>query len=414
MVPSGTFTKLRLSSMSSAAITVAGQGLSSLSNMLVQFAFVWALSTSDFGWVVISFSVYYFVIAIGRAGIGDAAVSVSDKHDTGWPWMWKRSLALGLLAALISVGVALAADGGRNALLILSGGFALMVAQDALRYRCWALGRPERVVWLELVWIFVGVLSAGLGLFVSGSSWDGTVIAAAWVLGGLVSIATGLMFGWHRHVTDAPVAIDDARRAGRSYVVDQAPIAVLSQVLPIAIALVAGTVATAEYRLAFLPFMAVESILLGFRVRLLPSLHPSRPPLGGRLSHRIRVTVIFGGLALVLATVTTLVAIGPLRSRIDSLSGIGWLVLLAAFVIVTRAVGRPSADYAAVRIGSRRMASVRGRWTLFEFATAVVCAIPFGVAGVLLGRAVVGSLATTQWIRLGASIERTELPPRDR
>ncbi len=401
--------------MNRAAITVAGQGLSSLSNMLVQFAFVWALSTSDFGWVVIGFSVYYFVIAIGRAGIGDAAVSVSNEQDTGWRWMWRRSLALGLLASAVSMIVAFVADGGRDALVILSGGFALMVIQDALRYRCWALRRPDRVVWMELVWISVGVASAALGLFVTGSSWNGTVIAAAWVLGGLVSIATGLMSGWHRRVDEGPVVVVvDAKRAGRSYVVDQVPVAVLSQVLPIAIAVVAGTVATAEYRLVFLPFMAVESVLLGLRVRLLPSLHPSRPPLRRRLTNRLRVTAIFGGLALVLAAMTTLVTIGPLRSHIDSLSGLGWLVLLAALVIVTRAIGRPSADFAAVRIGSRRMASVRGRWTLFEFATAVACAFPFGVAGALVGRAVVGSLATVQWMRLGASIERAEVAPIDR
>ena len=400
--------------MSRAAITVAGQGLSSLSNMLVQFAFVWALSTSDFGWVVISFSVYYFVVAIARAGIGDAAVSVSNKQDTGWSWMWRRSLALGLLASGVSAGVAFVADGGRNALLVLAGGYALMVIQDALRYRCWALGRPERVVGMELVWITVGVVSAGLGLFVSGSSFDGTVIAASWVFGGLVSLATGLMSGWHRRVDEGPVVVEDAVRAGRSYVVDQVPVAVLSQVLPIAIALVAGTVATAEYRLVFLPFMAVESVLLGLRVRLLPSLHPSRPPLRRRLTHRLRVTVIFGGLASMLVAMTTLVTVGPLRSRMDSLSGLGWLVLLAALVIVTRAIGRPSADFVAVRIGSRRMASVRGRWTLFEFATSVACAFPFGVAGALVGRAVVGSLATVQWVRLGASIERAEVQPSDR
>ena len=64
------------------------------------------------------------------------------------------------------------------------------------------------------------------------------------------------------------------------------------------------------------------------------------------------------------------------------------LLVLAAMLVFTRAVARPSVDYAAFRNPRRVTAMHRFRWTVIEFVGQLVGALLIGLEGVFIARIV--------------------------
>ncbi len=379
--------------LSGTLLAVAGQGLSSGSNLLFQLALASALSPTDFGTIVAGLSVYYLCLAAVRAGVGDVLLA---RPETRWKDSLRLALLIGLAGSALLGGGAVLADEQGAALIGLAVAMPVLMANDALRYRAWSQDRHGVVVGMDAVW--AGAVAAAFAVALAGEP-GGYALVSVWALGGLLATFIGL--GGCRELPGSEVADPHAVRSARvGFLSDQLPSALATNLLPVLLALVVSPALAAAHRAALLPFMAIETVVFGLRVTLMSELSSaastSDPTPGAR-----RVAVRLVAISGVLAGIVLIVLATPLRDVLgESGDEVGLWFLAAGALVVLRAGGRPFADVAALRLGMRRTLAVRTASSVLELVVGLVAGAFGSLGPLLIGRATVVGATGVAWHQL--------------
>ena len=178
---------------------------------------------------------------------------------------------------------------------------------------------------------------------------------------------------------------------------DQAPLLVMSHLFPVVLAWIVDAEATGLYRIAFLPFMAAETMLAALRVLVLPQLDPNgdRPQTRTSL---LQSTLRFSALSGALLGVTMLLLATPVGAVLgDPFKAVGFAVLAAAVMVFVRTTIRIPSDFSVLRMKPRHVLRVRTSGTLLEFLFATLGAVFFGVGGAIWARTLLGVAIAVDW-----------------
>lgn len=147
------------------------QIISGGSNLLIILLVAHALSPQGFGWFTIIFLVYSLATTVQRALVSGPVLVHPEDADDDPGEVVGSALAVALLMSVLcaAAAVALWALGAERALslLILAALLPPLLVQDLGRYLSWAVGKPVRSVWLDLLWLVLllaGFAALALGL----------------------------------------------------------------------------------------------------------------------------------------------------------------------------------------------------------------------------------------------------------
>jgi len=190
--------RLASSPVTRRGIWIAGdEGISSLTNFGLSILVLRSVSTADFGAFTITYTAYAFALNICRGLVGEPQlVRHSHVEMDEWRETTKQAvgtaLVLGVVGAALLLGVVpiLSAIGGElsvtaGTLLPLAILLPALLVQDAWRYAFFAIGKPSRAFFNDLVW---GISQAGL-LFLVFHDGDRTAAALLVAWGGAAALA---------------------------------------------------------------------------------------------------------------------------------------------------------------------------------------------------------------------------------
>ena len=191
----GTLTRLRGN-----AAGLADQVVSAGSNAATGLLVLPFLSPSHAGAVLFAIGVGYFAIGIARALVGDVLLTYSARHGVAEQAKHatdatKTAGALGLLAAVATVGAWAIGPHYLNQLIWLAPLLPFVLVQDAGRYVFLAARQPEKALISDLIWVAAQAVVLTV-LLVAGYR-DGAVFLLAWGAGGM---AGGLWFLWRMRI----------------------------------------------------------------------------------------------------------------------------------------------------------------------------------------------------------------------
>ncbi|MFV0525120.1 MAG: hypothetical protein ACK5RL_11540 [Acidimicrobiales bacterium] len=430
--------------------SVAAQGLSSGSNMALQYGMLVALPVDRFGIFVVGASGYYLALALGRAWIGDPLAALGDRGRGGtlpagrwaWPAVRRRAAGLGMVAsALLGVftaGVAATAGVGWLELASLGVGLPVLLVQDAGRYQLWATHRPRQVALADGLWLVVEGVTGVAWLaawWITGAVPAGLAVMWSWLAGGLVSAVVvdrwagrdwtfprserqrsrsdpgevgdrplagsatpaGVGAGNPGHRPEGPATADEERLVTRSMGLSQTVLAVDANLWPSVVAAVTAPSVTATMRTAQVPFVPVGSVLGAMRVLTLPGLR--RAVVGGHVRATVaRVVALDGAVALALVA-ATLVGVRLLPPALLGEAGRlarPWYPL-AGVILTARMLTMPLTDVLSLGAGRAGVMRQRLLSTGVDLAATVAGAALWGPGGALAAKATAGVVTLLGW-----------------
>jgi O-antigen/teichoic acid export membrane protein len=178
---------------SSRFVSIADQGVNSLSNFaLVAFA-AGASSATEFGRFSVAYAFLIFFLGGARALVGETAL-VHESASLGRQGSLRReivgaSVPAAVIGALLlgAISFFVPAD-ARWVWLALAAGTFFAVIQDAYRYVALVEGRNVVALWLDVVWTVPAVAAmAVLSAARAGAPW----VVVAWTAGAVLSIGGG-------------------------------------------------------------------------------------------------------------------------------------------------------------------------------------------------------------------------------
>ncbi|MFV0259474.1 MAG: hypothetical protein ACK5PP_13640 [Acidimicrobiales bacterium] len=406
--------------------SVAAQGLSSGSNLALQYGMLVALPAERYGTFVVGASGYYLALALGRAWIGEPLAALGatgstpaaggaaavDPHWT-WPSVRRRAALLGTVAsaALAGFAVAVAATAGDGGVEIgaLAVALPMLLVQDAGRSHLWSARRARRVAAVDGVWLVAeGLAGAGwLALWwTTGAVPAGLAVVSSWVFGGAVSaVVADRLAGRVRPATTtvagraspSVAATGDERRAVRSMGWSQTVLALDANLWPSVVAAFTTPSVTATMRAAQVPFVPVASVLGALRVVTLPGLR--RAVMEGRVRSTAARVVALNGVVAVAVGAAILFVLRLLPPAFLGESGrlaLPWYPL-AGVVLAARMAAMPLSDVLSLGAGTVGVVRQRLLSTGLDLTATVTGAVLWGAGGALGAKAAAGVVTFGAW-----------------
>jgi O-antigen/teichoic acid export membrane protein len=175
--------------MGRAAWSFAGQAISSGSNFLLSVMVLAVASARDFATFSICVTTYALVLQTARASVAVPATLLQTGGPEGDDGQERAALGVTVGMAALVAAVMLAASplagNRRGQLIVLAAFLPLLLLQDALRYVCYARGRPSVAAWGDGLWLIVQLVGSVV-LLASGSR-SATALLAIWAAAGAVS-----------------------------------------------------------------------------------------------------------------------------------------------------------------------------------------------------------------------------------
>ncbi len=403
----------------------AAQAASSATNFVLYVGLLWTAETEVFGRWVAVLAVYHLTIALSRSLVSEPIVAAAGgPADAGtgpaftWAWGRRRYRAIGAMAA---VGVALVGwSVGADARVVVAVALALplLVRQDGLRSLAWARSRPARSIALDGVWI--GATAVGLVGVVALDVVSPEALVLIWLAGGVVSTVAGGLLVDRRDAGPAsngrpapnrpavpppsgesPPGLEARLHARRR---SQAILTTARNLLPIAVAAVAGPAAAGLLKAALLPYTPVLSLVAGLRMVVLPALQrAAEAPAGSgaldRLVVRLLGRYLLGAGLAALATQALVAGLGS-RYGPEALPD-GPLLAWGAAIAVMTIASTVLAD--GIGFGRRSLPVVRLRLVelTLEWATVLLVARMVGPDLAVVGWAAGMALGALVWTVAG-------------
>ncbi len=402
-------------------VSVAAQGLSSASNLVVQAGLALTLAPAAFGSLVVGFSIYYFALALVRALVGDPLVALAGPEslaDRGgdrrtdadcavevvWRRIRGRLVAIGALAAALIGAIAIGIGSVRAELAFLAAAVPILLTQDAYRYLAWARSRPGVVLVLDGVWVVSSLSLVLVTVLGSGASAvTARLILVAWCGGGIVSVLLA------RRLLSLPTRIgprpsdNDRQTVGhphdlaRSLSWTQAILAVDANGLPIVVAALAGATVSGGLRAVTLPFMPVATVVVALRVLALPRLQAAANAGRGRLVAG-RVALVFAAIGIGASAVTLgLLSFMPERWLGPSGRLVEPWFALGAVIVVGRLINLPLSDVLALGAARGRAMACRLGASILGWAATIGGALLFGLHGAITAWAGASIISIVVW-----------------
>jgi len=172
-------------------VTVADQGVSSASNLLLSVAIASASSATQYGVFALLYAVYWVLLGAVRASALEPLLitkySGIQKLRPDLAAL-RLAVAVGTAAALLGLGLVLLGV-LESAWVPLVLAFPILLAQDAFRYLCFLADRPKGALTLDGIWLAVTAL--GLVVVTVLGERGTTEVLIAWAGGAFVSVALG-------------------------------------------------------------------------------------------------------------------------------------------------------------------------------------------------------------------------------
>jgi O-antigen/teichoic acid export membrane protein len=279
---------------SSRFVSIADQGVNSLSNFaLVAFA-AGASSATEFGRFAVAYAFLVFFLGGARALVGETAL-VHDSATRGQAGGLRReivgaSVPPAVIGALVLSVIALfMPPDARMVWLALAAGTFFAVVQDSYRYVALVEGRTTLALVLDVVWTVPAVVAmAVLSVAQAGAPW----VVVAWTAGAALSIVVAALA--LRALPDIPGgwrwvrshASSSFRYLGEFASLNGSTLALLAPVI--------GSAGVGALRGAQLLFSPLNTIFTALRIAMIPELSRA----AGTRRYRARLGEL-GGILLV-------------------------------------------------------------------------------------------------------------------
>ncbi|WP_396642505.1 hypothetical protein [Microbacterium sp.] len=282
---------------SSRFVSIADQGVNSLSNFaLVAFA-AGASSATEFGRFAVAYAFLVFFLGGARALVGETAL-VHDSATRGQEGGLRReivgaSVPPALIGALVLSVIALfMPPDARMVWLALAAGTFFAVVQDSYRYVALVEGRTTLALVLDVVWTVPAVVAmAVLSVAQAGAPW----VVVAWTAGAALSIVVAALA--LRALPDIPGGWRWVRSHASSsfrYLGEFASLNGSTLAVWVLLAPVIGSAGVGALRGAQLLFSPLNTIFTALRIAMIPELSRA----AGTRRYRARLGEL-GGILLV-------------------------------------------------------------------------------------------------------------------
>ncbi|HEY7004464.1 MAG TPA: hypothetical protein VH281_09295 [Gaiellaceae bacterium] len=394
--------------------TAADQVLSSSTNFAMTLLVAHFFSPSDFGAFTVAYTLYVILLQLSRSLATDPlSVRFSSVPVADWrravPQSTGTSLAVGLLAAPLTVCVGLLFGGSlRSALVALGVMLPGLMLQDAWRFAFFAQGRPARAATNDFIWAAVQFPALGWVLMSANTSLGAFVLV--WGGSALVAAAAGcFQAGLLPRPFDARWWLRDHRDLATRFAGEFLVFRSAMQLTLYVVGIVGGLAALASIRAA--------QVLLGpLNVLFLGATAFSVPEAVRMLSHsREEFQRALQKLSVVLATAAIVwgLVIFTLPTSVGiSLLGENWSgahEVLIPVTITVAAAGASIGAWTGLRALAAAGASLRAR-TLTALLTLLMGtsgALVAEARGAAIGLACASVLATAVWWHAYASMARS-------
>ena len=184
-----------------AAWSFAGQAASSGSNFLLSVLVLSVATAAEFATFSLCIMTYALVLQLVRAAVAVPATLLqtgeADADDAQRAAAVAVTVAASGVAAAAMVAASVVGTGtGRSLLAVIGLSLPVLLYQDALRYACYAWGRPSVATVSDVTWLTLQAVFSALLFAVDRESPTGFL--AVWAAGGVV---TGLATGAYLRLT---------------------------------------------------------------------------------------------------------------------------------------------------------------------------------------------------------------------
>ena len=162
----------------------AGQAVSSGSNFLLSVLVLSVAQPDEFAVFSLCVVTYGTILQLTRASVAVPATLLAGGRSQQRAAIGV-TVGLGIAAGAVVVLVGLLVGSGRSLLLPLGLLLPFLLFQDALRYACYAEGRPSAAAASDMAWLGLQVV-ASVVLLASGRG-TATTLVVAWAVAGTVS-----------------------------------------------------------------------------------------------------------------------------------------------------------------------------------------------------------------------------------
>jgi len=288
-------------------VSIADQGLNSVSNFaLVAFAAMGS-SAPEFGQFSISYAFFTFLLGLGRALVGETALvhESSDGRTAPVSAIIGAALLPAVPGAILLCGIgAFTQAEYRSLWFVLAGAVLVALVQDAIRYALLVQGRPDLALMIDGVWTVPALGAMGVSALVGASA---AVIAACWAGAALISAVVGCLTV---RVLPNPVAgtrwLLMHRTSSTRYALEFSSLNASTLVVWVVLAPILGVAGVGALRGAQLLMSPLNTVFSSLRIAMIPELIRVRSTdrFRSRLIEYAAIlagtTVLWSGLILVL------------------------------------------------------------------------------------------------------------------
>ncbi len=397
-------------------LSIADQGLNSVSNFaLVAFTAI-ASTTAEFGHFAIVYAFFVFFLGAQRSLVGETALvhdSAPSSRGDGAPVGARRrgivgaSLVVALpAAAVLAVIAAFVPADARGVWLVFSAATFVAIVQDALRYAVLAEHRPHLALVLDVVWTLPALVAMAL---LSARQAGAEAIGVAWGASALLSAVVGCLI-----LRTGPDLVAGVRwlqrRRGPAvrYFVEFASLNGSTLAVWVLLVPLIGAVGVGALRGAQLLFSPLNTVFTALRIAMIPELIRAEP---SRYRRRLAelagilavAAVVWGGAIMLMNANIGTAILGSTWLQAQELRGafLAQYLLLAGYTLILTVFRTRKLDNSS--------SIMRGVLAVLTLALPLL----FGVAGLALGAAwglaaAVGGAALTGAVLLACHRRRRE------
>lgn len=390
-------------------VSIADQGVNSVSNFaLVALAAV-ASSAVEFGQFSIAYAFFLFFLGAGRALVGETLLVRESRQLTATPGaVMGAALTVALPGGLLLGVIAVFIPAEFRAVWIaLAVAAVIAPVQDALRFVALAEGRPMRALVLDAIWT-VPALAAMIPLAISGAGAAWVVVA--WVGAAALSVLVGAALA-----RDVPrpgrglTWLAGHRASAVRYLLEFSSLNASTLLVWIVLAPIIGAAGVGALRGAQLLLSPLNTVFTSLRIAMIPELIrvEGSPRYRRRLIELAGIllvaVLVWGGAILLIDGSIGRLLLGATWAGAEPLRGafVAQYVALAGYTLLLTLFRVHALDRASSRM--------RGVLAVATLALPISLALPYGPIGAAWGFTVAVALAAVA----GLVLLRRRAEPRE-